>query len=246
MKEILWIPYRIYVLAFFFITLIIVFLMMLMMQIFGDELKSKLVNNICKAWAKISLRAFFIRVKISGQENIDSKSSAIFVSNHRSYIDSAILFYAIPKMFKPLGKAELGRIPIFGLIYKSVAIMVDRSSPFRRARSLKLLKRQLLRGVSVNLFPEGTFNMTDEPLIPFFNGAFKMAIETQTIIQPYIITGTQQVLHWKHAFQLYPGVIKVKYLPNISPKNFSLKDIEILKQQVFEQMQTALIAEGNW
>ena len=189
---------------------------------------------------------FFIRIKITGNKNLISKNATIFIANHRSYIDAAVTFYAVPKLFKPLGKVEFGRVPIFGLVYKSVAILVDRSNPYKRARSLKLLKRQVLQGVSVHLYPEGTFNMSDEPLLPFFDGAFKMAIDLQVDIQPYIITGTQQVLHRKHFVRLYPGTIHVEYLPTILFDEIKNMRLNELKEMVFEEMKTALIEKGNW
>ena len=123
---------------------------------------------------------------------------------------------------------------------------MDRSNPYKRARSLKLLKRQVLQGVSVHLYPEGTFNMSDEPLLPFFDGAFKMAIDLQVDIQPYIITGTQQVLHRKHFVRLYPGTIHVEYLPTILFDEIKNMRLNELKEMVFEEMKTALIEKGNW
>ena len=246
MKDIILFPYRIYVLFIFVFSTLLVFFLILLVKLFPEKNQSLLIYKITNKWTKVCMTLFFIRVEIKNQENITNENAAIFIGNHRSYIDSAVVFYAIPKNFKPLGKSEYGKIPIFGWVYKSVAILVDRSNPYRRARSLKLLKRQLFRGVSVNLFPEGTFNMGDEPLLPFFDGAFKMAIETNTSIQPYIMTGTQQVLHRKSWFQLSPGKIYVKYLPPISPIEFLPNNVKALKEKAFIEMKKALMEEGNW
>ena len=188
----------------------------------------------------------FIRVRVKGKEHIIENESEIFIANHRSYMDAALIFIAIPKYFKPLGKAEMGKIPLFGAIYRSVAISVDRSSPYNRARSVKLLKRQIIRGTSVVIFPEGTFNMGNDPLIDFYDGAFRIAIETQTNIQPFIITGTQQVLDRFSALKIHPGFIDVKYLPVISVAGLKWNDVEKLKQLCYNTLQTALLEEGNW
>jgi 1-acyl-sn-glycerol-3-phosphate acyltransferase len=187
-----------------------------------------------------------IRVRVKGKENIIDDESEIFIANHRSYMDAALIFIAIPKYFKPLGKAEMGKIPLFGPIYRSLAISVDRSSPFNRARSVKLLKRQIVRGTSVVIFPEGTFNMGDEPLANFYDGAFRIAIETQTNIQPFIITGTQQVLSRFSALKIRPGFINVNYLPTIKVLGLKWKDTEMLKQQAYQIINDALLKEGNW
>ena len=187
-----------------------------------------------------------IRIRVDGKENITDEPSAIFIANHRSYMDAALIFLAVPKYFKPLGKAEMGKIPLFGPIYKSLAISVDRSSPYNRARSVKLLKRQLLRGTSIVIFPEGTFNMGNEPLIDFYDGAFRIAIETQTVLQPFIITGTQQILSRFSALKIRPGFIDVKYLPPIKVKGLKWGDLEKLKTQAYQNIHDALVKEGNW
>jgi 1-acyl-sn-glycerol-3-phosphate acyltransferase len=245
-KKIIWLPYRIYILCIFFITLLIAFSLIMACQLLPESIKSQTIFKINCAWTKFVFICFFIKLQVSGKENVNQNESVIFIANHRSYLDAALIFLAIPKYFKPLGKAEMGKIPIFGPIYKSVAISVDRSSPFNRARSVKLLKRQILRGTSIVMFPEGTFNMGNEPLIDFYDGAFRIAIETQTDIQPFIITGTQQVLDRFSAIAITPGFIKVKYLPIISVKGLKWTDTEMLKKKAYQQIKEALLAEGNW
>jgi 1-acyl-sn-glycerol-3-phosphate acyltransferase len=215
-------------------------------QLLPESKKSLVVFKINKIWTKIIFVTYFIRLRVIGKENVDDKNSLIFIANHRSYIDAALIFLAIPKYFKPLGKAEMGNVPIFGPIYKSVAISVDRSSPFNRARSVKLLKRQILRGTSIVMFPEGTFNMSDEPLIDFYDGAFRIAIETQTDIQPFIITGTQQILDRFSAISIKPGFIDVKFLPTIKVKGLKWTDTDMLKQKAYQQIKEALELKGNW
>lgn len=246
MKKIIWLPYRIYTLSIFFITLLIAFSLIMACQLLPENKKSFVIFKINKIWTKFIFITYFIRLRVSGKENVDPKNSLIFIANHRSYMDAALIFLAIPKYFKPLGKAEMGKVPIFGPIYKSVAISVDRSSPFNRARSVKLLKRQILRGTSIVMFPEGTFNMGDEPLIDFYDGAFRIAIETQTDIQPFIITGTQQVLDRFSAISIVPGFIDVKFLPTVKVKGLKWTDTEMLKQQCYQLIKKELELKGNW
>lgn len=246
MKELIWLPYRIYILIVFFVTLLIAFAVMMSCQLIPEPRRSKVVFMVNKAWTKVAFILFFVRLRITGKENIIEDKSAIFIGNHRSYMDAALIFIAIPKFFKPLGKAEMGNIPIFGPIYKSVAISVDRTNPFNRARSVKLLKRQLIKGTSIVIYPEGTFNMTDEPLIPFYDGAFRIAIETQCHLQPFIITGTQQILDRFSAVKMKPGFINVQFLPPIKVDKLKWQDVEKLKQQAFQEISDALVRVGNW
>ncbi|MFM2049034.1 MAG: hypothetical protein RI955_1582 [Bacteroidota bacterium] len=246
MKKIIWLPYRIYILIIFFVTLLIAFSLIMACQLLPESVKSQTIFKINCAWTKFVFICFFIRLRVKGREHVDKEKSVIFIANHRSYLDAALIFLAIPKYFKPLGKAEMGKIPLFGPIYKSVAISVDRSSPFNRARSVKLLKRQILRGTSIVIFPEGTFNMGTDPLIDFYDGAFRIAIETQTDIQPFVITGTQQVLDRFSAISITPGFIDVQFLPVIKVAGLKWTDAEMLKQKAYQQVKDELIRIGNW
>ena len=87
---------------------------------------------------------------------------------------------------RPLGKKELLNIPVFGWILRSVAVLVDRSNPESRRKSVERLNKIFKRGISVIIFPEGTTNKTDKPLTPFYDGAFRIAIENQG---PYLTPG---------------------------------------------------------
>ena len=86
-----------------------------------------------------------------------------------------------------LGKKELSKIPFFGWLTSKWAIWVDRSSPESRKEGSEKLKQILSGGTSVLVAPEGTRNNTDEPLLPFRYGPFRLAIESQIPILPVII-----------------------------------------------------------
>ena len=84
------------------------------------------------------------------------------------------------------------KYPVFGIIYRMAAIVVDRSSPERRAQSVRALKAAIYKHISIFIFPEGTFNETREPLKDFYDGAFRIAIETQTPIKPILFLDTYE------------------------------------------------------
>jgi 1-acyl-sn-glycerol-3-phosphate acyltransferase len=76
---------------------------------------------------------------------------------------------------------ETGKLPLFGFIYRNAIVAVDRTNAVSRAQSIRVLKSILRKGISVLFFPEGTYNETDQPLKEFYNGAFRVAIETQLL-----------------------------------------------------------------
>jgi 1-acyl-sn-glycerol-3-phosphate acyltransferase len=142
---------------------------------------------------------------------------------------------------KPLGKFESSKIPLFGLFYRHIVIMVDRSNPEKRAQSLQNLKEALKQKISIFIFPEGTFSMTEEkPLKDFYNGAFKLAIEMQVPIQPVLMVDSVDRMHFSGISTLSPGICRVVYLPTVYVDNYKIEDLEILKQQVHQMMDDGL------
>jgi len=148
---------------------------------------------------------------------------------------------------KPLGKFESSKIPLFGLFYRHIVIMVDRSNPEKRAQSLQNLKAALKQKISIFIFPEGTFSMTEEkPLKDFYNGAFKLAIEMQVPIQPVLMVDSVDRMHFSSIFTLSPGICRVVYLPTVYVDNYTIEDLEILKDQVHQMMDDGLRRYRNY
>ncbi|RYG33924.1 MAG: 1-acyl-sn-glycerol-3-phosphate acyltransferase, partial [Chitinophagaceae bacterium] len=172
----------------------------------------------------------------------------VYVFNHVSYIDIPMWLKATKgRHIRVLGKAEMAKIPIFGYIYKEAAILVDRSDANARARSLKELKFFLEKNISVVIAPEGTFNLSNKPLAPFFDGAFRIAIETGTPIRPVIFPDAEKRLSGHSIFTLSPGRSRAVFLEEISVEDYSMSDIQTLKQRTFNVMEDALIRyNASW
>lgn len=163
-------------------------------------------------------------------------------------MDVPILMKAIRgQHIRVLGKVELEKIPVFGFIYRHAAITVDRSDPEARARSISLMVRYLRKKISVMVAPEGTFNTPGKPLAPFFNGAFRIAIETQTPIKPLLFLDAYDRLNPKSIFSMTPGKSRVVFLEEVPVAGLSLDDLEDLKMKVFRMMEEGLIRyKASW
>jgi 1-acyl-sn-glycerol-3-phosphate acyltransferase len=68
----------------------------------------------------------FYVLKINNLKKVSG--NYILVANHTSYIDVMVMFRMSSVPFVFVGKKELVKIPIFGVLYKRAVIMVDRSS----------------------------------------------------------------------------------------------------------------------
>jgi 1-acyl-sn-glycerol-3-phosphate acyltransferase len=178
-------------------------------------------------------------VTLSGRR--PPKGRYVVVANHISYLDSFVIFPAIPGYFRPLGKKEISKIPVVGFIYKQIVIMVDRSDVHSRAKSLRLLWRVLHHEGHIIIFPEGSFNETAQPLKEFYDGAFRLAINTQTAIFPMILPDTVNRWNYKGWWRLWPGKNRVVYLEPVAVKGMTMADLPELKNRVYNAMQEALL-----
>ena len=70
---------------------------------------------------------------------------------------------------------------------------------------MRLMWRMLKKECSIIIFPEGTFNETEAPLKEFYDGAFRLAINTQTEIWPVLFPDTVDRWHFSHWWKLWPG-----------------------------------------
>ena len=168
--------------------------------------------------------------------------------NHISYLDGPILVKSIRRQhFRALGKAELAKVPLFGFLYRNIVVMVERDNAENRAQSVIQLKSVLKKGISILLSPEGTFNMTNKPLKDFYDGAFKIAIETQTPIKPILFLDAYARMNYRSAFSLNPGRSRCVYLDEINVEGLSLEDVPFLKAKVYAIMEQKLVHyKASW
>ncbi|MEO6001046.1 MAG: lysophospholipid acyltransferase family protein [Chitinophagaceae bacterium] len=232
--------YTIYAFLLFVFMLIIVFPLVVIASFFGRIKGGNFIYRLVGIWADIWLPMLGIFHKniFIGQHKTDH--ACIFVANHISYMDVPILVKSLRQPVRVLGKMELSRIPIFGFLYRNAVVMVNRSNSENRAKSVKTLTSILKKDISIFIYPEGTFNTSGQPLQDFFNGAFRIAIETQTPIKPIVFPDTVKLLHYNNIFSLTPGISRAIFLEEIPVDNLSMDDIEWLKMKVYNEMDAEL------
>lgn len=207
----------------------------------NDVKGGNILYKICRFWADALFFAISIKYKNIYEEKHDINKQYIFVSNHISYLDIPMMMKAIRHQHvRILGKAEMTKVPIFGSIYKKGAVLVDREDPGKRSQSIKNLIYFLHQRISVFICPEGTFNITGEPLKSFYDGAFKIAIQTQMPIKPILFLDTYDRLNYKSIFSLNPGKCRSVYLSETSTIGLTINDIPMLKEKIFRQMEDGL------
>jgi len=240
--------YSIYGFAVFLLLMFILFPFVILASLFGKIKGGNIVYHICRFWSDAAM--FFWGMFHNNIYESPHKTDhpVVFVFNHISYMDIPILMKAFRNQpIRVLGKAEMAKIPIFGFIYKAAVVLVERSDPAKRAKSVKTLISVLKQNISIVIAPEGTFNMTGKPLKEFYDGAFRVAIETQTPIKPVLFLDAYDRLNYTSVFSLSPGRSRAVFLEEVEVKDLTMDDMEALKQQVYAIMEAGLIKyKASW
>ncbi len=212
--------------------------------IFKGKKAQDLSFTCLQIWARTVVTLGFFSYQIKNKHYRDSKRAYIFVCNHNSYLDSVASVLAPTQSFKPLGKIEMSKVPIFGLIYSKLVVLINRSSAESRAKSVAELKVELATGQSILIFPEGTMNRTEAVLADFYDGAFRIAIETQTPIAPMVIINARNLLPRNQPLQARPGKLTVVFGEPVVVTDLSLDDVPELKNRVKQQMGDLILANS--
>jgi len=183
----------------------------------------KLVTHHARRiWAKISLLAGGLRIKIEGLANIPNHQPVILVSNHQSYLDIFVLSSIIPFFFRFLAWDDLFKIPIFGpLMRKSGSIPVSDNNEQEAFKSLLKVTKLVKAGESFVIFPEGRLTR-DGNLSPFGLGTAVIALNTGNPVIPVAVSGSYKILH-KGEWILQPGEIKIKFGKPLTFQNYQLE-----------------------
>lgn len=195
-------------------------------------------RKINRYWARIYFSMIFLPVKIEMREKIEKGKSYIFLANHFSYLDVPMMGF-IPGDVLFVGKASIRKAPLFGYYFKNLHIAVDRDRLKSRAETMRRAGEAIDRGSGIVLFPEGGIYTKHPPkMIPFKNGAFRLALEKQIPIIPVTLSFNHLILPEDYQFLLHRRAAKMVFHEALNPKDFDSD--ESLKEKCFEVIQKQL------
>ncbi len=145
-------------------------------------------------WSKLWCWMAFVRVTVSGKENVDKKTSYVFVANHQGAYDIFSIYGYLGHNFRWMMKQSLRKIPFVGYACeKAHQIFVDKSSRTALKRTMERAEEQLRGGMSLVVFPEGA-RTPDGKMHNFKKGAFMLASEFNLPVVPLSIDGVYKVM----------------------------------------------------
>lgn len=141
------------------------------------------------------IRPFFVlyfklkyNPKIIGRENIPNKGSIILIANHTNNLDFISMGITTKRSISFLAKHTLFKGVLKVILKLSGVIPVDRTKKDKSV--LENANVVLQNNGIVGIFPEGTFNKTENILAPFKIGAVKLSHDNKVPIIPIAIKGS--------------------------------------------------------
>ena len=188
--------------------------------------------------AKLVLFLIGVRIVVYGEFPIKSRDPVIYIANHSSYLDPVLNCYLMRKKYKYLAKAEVLSWPVFGFIVRETLIPVKREKKESRSNSIDLMKKNILNGYSIVLYPEGGWKdensthpydiKSNTILNQFRNGAFRLSIDSQTQIVPISLCNANGI-HSSDTMLFKPGKVIINIHEAINPKDLSMNEEDISK-----------------
>jgi 1-acyl-sn-glycerol-3-phosphate acyltransferase len=232
----------IYIWGFLFITIIPMFIIYALIWIISYPFDPNkiLTHYYTSLWAGLYLAINpGWKISIEGKQNINHMKPHIFISNHQSLLDVALLFQLYIK-FKWVSKIELVKIPVLGWVIRmSKHIIVRRGDKESIIQMAEACKKSLSEGISIFIFPEGT-RSEDGKLRPFKDGAFILAKETGVSILPVFLHGASTALPKKSFIFKGRQHIRIRVLEEITKDTINKLSLEELITHTWRIMSESL------
>ena len=232
-----------YIAVLFISTMLIVLLPVWITSLLREPHRSRALHPIFRAWMGVFLPLIGCPVRRKGLQNFAPGENYVVVCNHNSFMDVPVTSPYIPGPNKTLAKAEMARIPLFGVIYKAGSILVNRKSDASRRDSFQKMQSALDAGLHLCLYPEGTRNRTSQPIQPFYDGAFNTAVKAQRPIIPGVLSNNARILPQRPAMWAWPRRIRFHFLEPVPTTGLTLEDVPALKESIRARMEGHYLAE---
>jgi len=177
-----------------------------------EPMKTIRFITFSRTWMRLYLFLIGCPLTVKGKQHFNRGENYIVLCNHNSLIDIPVSSPAIPGGNKTIAKKEMAKVPLFGMLYRTGSVLVDRNSDASRKDSYLKMKKVLEMGLHMCIYPEGTRNKSKEPLKPFHNGAFRLALETKKSIIPSLIFNSKKVLPANKTFYGEPHPLTIHFL----------------------------------
>ncbi len=155
------------------------------------------------------------KLTILGEENVPTEEPVLYVLNHRSFFDIILTYVRVPRLTGYVAKKEMLHYLTLTQWMKNLHCeFLDRSDIRKGMKTISDCSDKINQGISIAIFPEGTRNKTEEPLLEFHKGSFKIAEKSGCKIVPVVLTNTSAIFE-DHLPLIRKCPVIIEYLPPI-------------------------------
>lgn len=189
---------------------------------------------------KVILKITGVETTVIGEENVPDEP-VLFVGNHRSFFDILLTYSRCRRLTGYVAKKEMEHIPLLCTWMHFVyCLFLDRENPREGLKTILQAIDYIKEGISICIFPEGTRNKGEElSMLPFKDGAFKIATRTNCAIIPISMNNTSAIFE-----NQFPKIKKVhvvlEYGKPIYPNDLSKEDKKKIGAYVQNIIQTTI------
>jgi 1-acyl-sn-glycerol-3-phosphate acyltransferase len=229
-------------------AVLIVTLLGLCVQLgFFTWIKPRTARRIVTLWSRTMLVCLGVRLlRTDARTQAAEKNTALFVSNHVSWLDILVLQASAPVVF--VAKSEIKSWPVLGWMVALAGtcfIHRERRTALRGVHTA--LTAHLLAGQSVCIFPEGTTSDGTQ-VLPFHGGLLQAAIDAQVAVQPIRLDYSDQAAAYIGDITLLGSVGNILLTPNLQVHVQALPAIAASdehRQAIASQAQQAIVAAAR-
>ena len=213
--------------AFLYLILSIpVLLVLLLIRKKKPEVCDKVSRSLIRWIFRVILFFSGTKITVKGQENIPKDRAVLYIGNHRSYFDILVTYTTVPGSCGFVAKKELSRIPLLKNWMELIhCLFLDRSDIKQGLQMILSGCEEIKSGTSICIFPEGTRNKGEElTMLPFKEGAFKIATKTGCPIVPISMNNTAEIFE-NHFPKIKKTHVVLEYGTPIYPNELD-KDVK--------------------
>lgn len=178
---------------------------------FNYELRGKMSLAFVSRAFRLVIWASGVDLTVIGEENVPKDRPVLYISNHRSYYDIILTYCRVPRETGYIAKDVMGKIPSFSRWMRYMhCLFLDRKDIKKGMQTIMDAIELIKSGISVHVCPEGTRNSTDEDMLEFHKGTFKIAEKTGCTIIP-ITLNNSDAIYEKQRPRIVPSKVVLEY-----------------------------------
>lgn len=194
---------------------------LLIVQLLGvlnmPEQREERIASTARNWGKALIRVSGSKVEVFGAELVPENEAVLFVSNHQSNFDIALMLGFVPKAKGFIAKIELQKVPIASTwMTKMHSLFLDRQNMRQSVKIMREAVEVLKAGHSLVIFPEGTRSKSSR-MGEFKRGSLSIAAKANVPIVPVSIVDSYKIMEGNNGIRIKPSTVEIHIMKPVYP-----------------------------